>query len=383
MKINKLAFLFITTLILPTTLIAQNQTDPITATISINKPEVYERETFSITLTITTTGIQIRPKMNISNLPDPNKISIINEFQSLPVKRSGRGHRIVEISRYRCRARAMVTGTIKIAPTLDLVAMQRKRAFIGSFWEEHPLKLKLPAVKIVTKPLPTPPDNFSGAVGALNFSASIYPKDVAPGDLITLTTKISGLGYTDNIKNFSVPTTKNTNTTQQIYAIKAYAPELIDKGSDQITFDQIVIPQSTNVTAIPKIGFTFFDTRSGKYREISQGPFPIKFHKVETATVEQYKPKVVKSDIKKVIPKKEKTSLLQRVMRAMGHVRYEQELCNKKTNAHLAPSTTSPVSFTIPSNSKISIINQYNGWHSIEYKNKRGWIKIESTKKAE
>ncbi len=364
MKTNYPILLITLALLLPAKTHAQNQTDPVTAAITISKSEVYECETFYLTLTITTTGIQIRPKMDIKNLPDPQNVAIINKFESLPVKRTGNGHSIVEIHRYRCRARSLTPGTTEIAPTLHLTALQRKRALIGSFWEERQLKLQIPATTLTTKALPDPPNDFSGAIGLIKFNASIYPKDVAPGDLITLTTKISGVGYTENIHNFMLAGSKH---------LKTYQPEQISDDKDLLTFDQVVIPQSTNITTIPKIGLTYFDTNSGKYRRITQGPFPLTFHEIQTVSLEHFKPEVDKT--KTTEPKqKPKIGFIAKLMQTMGHARYKHATCHTETDAHLAPSKTSPATFKIPANSAINIIAHHNNWLKAEHNKKRGWI---------
>ncbi|MBT3191110.1 MAG: hypothetical protein HN341_01000, partial [Verrucomicrobia bacterium] len=88
------------------------------ASITVSKAQLYERETFLLTLTIRTTGVQIRQKLDLTNLPDKRRVNLFTPFETLPTERTGDGHRITEIHRYRCRARALTTGTIRLAPNL-------------------------------------------------------------------------------------------------------------------------------------------------------------------------------------------------------------------------------------------------------------------------
>lgn len=359
-------FLILTLLLPPATLHAQEPTTPVTAAIALNKANVYKYETFFITLTITTTGIQIRPKMDIKNLPDSRKIRLISQFENLPVQRKGSGHSMVEIHRYRCRARSITPGVTDIAPTLHLVVLQRKRALIGSYWEERPISVQIPAIKLITKHIPPPPHDFSGAIGELNFSASIYPTDIAEGDLVTLTTKISGIGYTDNIKHFESKGSDN---------LKVYEPKKIGDDRDLLTYNQVVIPQSTNITAIPKIGLTYFDTRSAKYKRITQGPFPLTYHTIQAEELQQFKPDNVQPETNKPKqPPEHNQNLWKKLMQKMGHARYEQTTLKTATEVHLAPSKASLKTFKIPANTEIRIITHHNNWLQIEQNQKRGWI---------
>jgi len=307
--------------------------------------------------------------MDIKKLPDSKKIALISEFENLPVQRKGSGHSMVEIHRYRCRARSITPGVTDIAPTLHLVALQRKRALIGSYWEEHPITIQIDGIKLTTKPIPPPPQDFSGAIGELDFSASIYPTDIAAGDLVTLTTKISGMGYTDNSKSFAAKDSNN---------LKVYEPKKIVDERDLLTYNQIVIPQSTNVTAIPKVGLTYFDTRSAKYKRITQGPFPLTYHTLEEVELQQFKPDDVQTETNKPTQLPEHNqNFWRKLMQKMERARYEQTTLKTATEAHLAPSKASLKTFKIPANTEIRIISHHNNWLQIEQNQKRGWIQID------
>jgi len=343
---------------------------PINAKITLDKTQVYERETIAFTLVITTTGIQFRQKLDLTNLPDAEKLDLFSDFETLPVKRTGSGHSITEIHRYRCRARAMTPGTIDIAPILRLSIMRRQRGFIGSFWREQAVRIQIPSLTLKINPLPPPPKNFSGAVGALNFHASIYPDDIALGDLITLTTRISGRGYTDNIK---IPQMQNTPS------LKTYAPKKISCDLNSTVYEQTIIPQTDNLKAIPKINFTYFDTRAKRYKTLTAGPFPIKYHPAGKVILDEFRPDDLPAATN-TEKKAQQQSIKKSFTKTMTKARYQQATCSNDIPAHLAPSKASLTTFTIPENTEINILATHNNWLKIESEKQRGWIPADAIK---
>jgi hypothetical protein len=349
------------------------QTTPISARITLNKSEAYEKETVFFTLTITTTsGIQFRQKLDLVELPDTSSFNLFTKFETLPVKRTGSGHSITEIHRYRCQAHGLTPGTITIAPTLKLILRIRRRGFIGTFWQEQPYSIDIPATAITIKPLPHPPANFSGAVGNFDFKAAINPDNIVLGDLVTLNTKISGPGYTDNI---TIPLLKSNS------ALKTYPPEKLQSGPNDINYKQIIIPQSTNLTAIPKISFTWFDTKTANYKTATRGPFPINYHPATTITYKKFRPDDIDdlqtNQTTKTAPHK---TIAHRIAKTAGHARYQQAACKNTTDAHLAPSSASLVTFKIEPDTQLNILKKYNSWLKIESSKRRGWIPADSIK---
>ena len=343
---------------------AQSQQSAVTAAISVSKAQLYERETFQLTLTIKTVGVQIRQKLDLAGLPDKRQVDLFTDFETLATERIADGHRITEIHRYRCHARPLVTGTLRIAPTLRLTAVRRRRLFIGSAWEEFPVKVPIHPLVLTVKPLPTPPADFSGAIGALDMQASIDPSDVAPGDLITVTTRISGEGYLEEMR---VPEVAPPSQ------FKAYDAKQVHTDDNLRVYEQIVIPQTTNITAVPAVSFTYFDTRKGDYTRATRGPFPITFHAAPEARLEHFRPSEVPpstSPAEKLAP----VTAAARIRNAFGRARYEQGICHGTTEARLAPATGSLPTFEIPAKTQDDILSRLDEWILVESDRRRGWI---------
>ncbi len=343
---------------------AQPDSAPVGAEISVSKTQLYERETFQITLTIKTMGVQIRQKLDLENLPDKRQVDMFTSFETLPTQRVADGHRITEIRRYRCQARALTPGTVRIEPTLRLVAMRRRRLFIGSAWEEFPLKVTIAPIELTVKTLPPPPADFSGAIGKIATQASIDPTDIAPGDLVTLRTRISGNGYMEGMR---IP------QVEQRTEFKVYAPKRVHSDANSRIYEQIIIPQTTNTTAIPAVALTYFDTDSGAYSTTTRGPFPITFHAATEAPLQHFRPTDTPPPPPQIEPPA-KPSIPSRIHSALGRARYKQGTCNDTTQAHMAPSANSMVTFELPAASHVDILQHHIDWLLIESDLRRAWI---------
>lgn len=138
--------------------------------------------------------------------------------------------------------------------------------FFGRY-ETHPLNLKsidIP-VQILALPEEGRPDDFNGAIGNYTFSLEADPREVKIGDPITLRMIIAGDG------NFKTVTSPLLDFKDDF---KIYEPE-VKQEAGRKTFEQVIIPKDHNITEIPEISFSFFDTPSGEYKKITAPAIPI------------------------------------------------------------------------------------------------------------
>ena len=363
--LRRLLYLAIVAILIPPPLTAQTEERPVVAEISVSKAQLYERETFFLTLTIKTIGVQIRKKLDLNGLPDKQRVDIFTPFESLPTQRTGDAHRMTEIHRYRCRARALTTGTIRIAPNLNLVAMRRRRMLIGSAWEEVPIKVNIAPLHLAVKRLPPAPADFSGAIGSFSFDATIAPTNIVRGDLITLTSRLLGDGYTEGIRKPAIA---------RADLFKTYDPKLVHTAAERLVYEQIVIPQSTTIQTIPEVSLTYFEPATGRYKRIVRGPFPIAFHSATTTTLEHFRPSDADAASPAATNPPATPSLRSRLQTMLGHARYEQATCQTTIMAHMAPSASSYSHFKLEPGEELSVLRQHKAWILIEANNKRGWI---------
>ncbi|MCM8782622.1 MAG: BatD family protein [Candidatus Omnitrophica bacterium] len=169
-------------------------------------------------------------------------------------------------------------------------AAQRKRSpfdddFFGGFFNDdifedffgrddaYPLELKSAELPITVLPLPQEgkPQGFDGALGNFQLNVEATPLEVKAGDPITLKMTIKGEGNFDSVK---------APKLQSQDGFKVYDPQVKQNENEKV-FEQVIIPNSQNLTHIPQINFSFFNTKTGQYEVLTHSPIPIKVSKAD------------------------------------------------------------------------------------------------------
>ena len=124
---------------------------------------------------------------------------------------------------------------------------------------------------ITVKPLPEVgrPESFSGAVGQYSLNVSAKPTVLKVGEPITLTMTVKGQGKIDAV---TIP------RIADLSQFKVYDPQIsVQKqgNAGEKTFEQVLIPRSDSVKAIPEIWFSYFDTEAGRYVSRTKSTIPI------------------------------------------------------------------------------------------------------------
>lgn len=185
---------------------------------------------------------------------------------------------------------AVKTGTINIGPVTASVVIQipgnsrRRDPIFEQFGIRDPfndggeqkqvlLATDAEAVQLLPLPGENVPANFNGAVGSYEMTVTAGPTNVAAGDPITVRVQIAGRGALDAItlpeqtawNNFKIypPTSKPVEASDQFGL----------QGTK--TFEQIVVPQNTDIYELPGFSFSFFDPEAKSYRTLSQSPVPL------------------------------------------------------------------------------------------------------------
>ncbi len=139
--------------------------------------------------------------------------------------------------------------------------------------EMRPLSLQSAdlSIKVLSLPEEGQPRDFFGAVGKFDFQVSVSPQEVKVGDPLTLKMNVTGEG---NLKTITMPSLKEQN------GLKLYEPQIKEENGTKI-LEQVVIPTSDQITEIPALRFSYFDTATKSYQTIEHGPFPLKVKKLE------------------------------------------------------------------------------------------------------
>jgi len=138
-------------------------------------------------------------------------------------------------------------------------------------YEKHALEIKSDDAQLVISPLPSQgkPSDFMGAVGDYQFIYNANPTKLKVGDPITVLMQINGNG---NFNTVLIPKMEN------VAGFRVYESQVRTEGNSK-TFRQVMMPETDQVTQIPKATFSFFDPNAKSYRTITQGPIAIQVEK--------------------------------------------------------------------------------------------------------
>jgi hypothetical protein len=165
----------------------------------------------------------------------------------------------------------LVLGT----PDFNLV-VQVPVGSMGFFQRVQNRQIAIHAFQEPIHALPVPhenvPPDFNGAVGTFSLTVQAAPTNVAVGDLITVKIRLSGKGPLE-------PLALPAHDTWQDF--KTYPPTSTIEPADALaiegvkTFEEIVVPQSTDIKQLPPVSFSFFDPEQKCYRTLEQPPIPL------------------------------------------------------------------------------------------------------------
>ncbi len=138
------------------------------------------------------------------------------------------------------------------------VAADRRDAFVYG---------KRLSLKILPLPEEGRPGGFTGAVGRFNVQAQVNPRELKVGESLKFSLRIEGEG---NFGFFDPP------RLEELDGFHVYGKiEEKGKGFRNVVYD--LAPLREDLTALPSIAFSFFDTNSPPgYRTVHTQPIPIK-----------------------------------------------------------------------------------------------------------
>jgi hypothetical protein len=354
---------------------------PITAELSVDRQNIYVGEMFNLTISIDATGAQLFPEMSIVGMPDKSILET-GRYEELQPQRKVMDNQVRDYRRFLCRARALSPGTMDLSPTLKVQIVIRERSFIGFSEARTPADIRVAPLTLNISPIPDVgrPADFSGAIGQFTFDVDVAPRDVAVGDLVTVTMRIGGDGNTEKMTPPRVAAAKD---------FKLYEPESLDEngGRNVRAFKQVVIPQSTNAVAIPAVSFSYFDPRAGTYKRITKGPSILAFHGQKTVMFEQYRPGQAASategprttGVTSAVKGGASSPIVAKWWRAITS-REKRAVSVRSDTAMFAPSHLSMASFDVPGGAVVTVFETSGNWSKIALGEKRGWFPTSALK---
>ncbi len=266
------------------------------ARASVSKTNPYQGEQIIITYKIYT-QVPIS-QFAIDKLPGnrgfwAEDLSVGQQIKQYEESVDGRRYQVAEIRRGALFAQE--SGKLNIDPLdLNVLAMvQQQRRSTGSIWDlfddpffnsrqavERPLRTNRISVNV--RPLPTTPDNFTGAVGSFDVQGGLSLNKVKANEAISYRVTISGRG---NLMLINAPKPDFPSS------FEVYDPQIDDnikKASDGIsgsrTYEWILIPRNKGRYTIPECEFVYFDPGSGQYVTKRIGKQDVVVEKNESAT---------------------------------------------------------------------------------------------------
>ena len=318
------------------------------ARVTVSNPTPFMKETFTITLEITSRDIEIDSRLDLANLPEKDVMQLLGSFEALAVQRERTDTEEITRRRYRAQARLLQPGKVTLRPVLQLTSRRRVRSFFGSTVEVRPLTLRVPAITLEAKPLPDPPDGFSGIIGDFSIDIEATPLEIHPGDLVTVTTMVRGEGW---IKEDMIPAMP-AMPLLRAYRLRSANAEGVARRH---TFNQTVVPMEEALQELPPITFVWFNTKAGAYQHDVFGPFPLTYKETPTEVDSP-------------------AAQTESIAPSPGLFTRRNVTLPDQTRAHVAPATTSKSSFTIAPTETIRILRTHEDWLLIEHNNNRGWI---------
>ncbi len=164
------------------------------------------------------------------------------------------------------------TGPVTIGPITASIVLSvppRNLREMVTGGERQQMSIATETEMLQSLPLPAEnaPATFNGAVGNYTMNLSAGPTNVATGDPITVRVQISGRGA---LGALTLP------EQTAWHDFKTYPPTSDVKTTDQLglqgtkTFEQIVVPQTTDIKELPPFSFSFFDPDAKTYRTLTQ-----------------------------------------------------------------------------------------------------------------
>ncbi|HOC57660.1 MAG TPA: BatD family protein [Verrucomicrobiota bacterium] len=158
---------------------------------------------------------------------------------------------------------------------------QRRRNPLDDFFPFQRMQVEERRVSLSAEPetldaLPLPkegiPASFNGAVGSFTMTVTAGPTNVAAGDPVTVKVQLAGRGAFDSLALPEQAAWRDFKTYPPTTKVETTDP-LGLQGTK--TFEQVVVPQSPDIKALPPVSFSFFDPDQKSYRTLTQPPIPL------------------------------------------------------------------------------------------------------------
>jgi hypothetical protein len=202
------------------------------------------------------------------------------------------GNRYYSLLVYKSYVIPAKTGALTLGPASMPLSIPKPNSRVNLFGEPvdwMDVSLRSEPLIISVSPLPTNgvPPGFAGAIGNYQMEATVSTNVATVGDPITLGIRIIGRGPIESLA---------FNPADNWPGFKTYPPVTKVETSDEFglqgikSFEQVVIPENTQIKELPPIAFSFFDPDQNAYRTVTRPATPMT---VRPGTIGPARPTVV------------------------------------------------------------------------------------------
>jgi hypothetical protein len=154
---------------------------------------------------------------------------------------------------------------VTLAPAVVQVELPRsgRRTFFDPFEFPEQRSLLAEAVGLSVRPLPPPPEGFSGLVGEFEFTSSIAETMVTVGESVDWKVEVTGDG---SLEGFHLPPPQDIQGARIYDGSPSESAAVEESGYRSAgTFNRVVVPTEPGTLRLPPLEITTFSTTRGEY----------------------------------------------------------------------------------------------------------------------
>lgn len=199
-----------------------------------------------------------------------------------PIKHQGQsrtriGNQVFYVVSFKTYVSAARWGQLTLGPASMQLSIPRpnsRRTIFGDVfdWQNINLTSEQHVINVAPIPRTNLPPCFNGAVGSFSMNVAAGPTNVAIGDPITVKVTITGQGLLDSLNLPNQPAWTDFKAYPATSRVEPADPLGI---SGTKAFEQVVVPQKQEITALPAFQFSFFDPNARAFRTLSGPATPL------------------------------------------------------------------------------------------------------------
>ena len=248
--------------------------DVASSRLSANPSTVWAGQVFDLGYSIDVEA-SYRPEFGNGQFTwEPTPLAIEDWSQPEQFQSQSAGHPRVGLL-YKTRAIARNPGQFSLASAHQLVNLNVGTSGFGFFAQRQIQQFSVPSTSpsIEVRPLPAPPQGFSGAVGQFKVSSKVVPLSVSVGDPVTWSIELSGRGNWPDIKG--LPSREVSRDFQVVQPKAKRTPQPGKLFDATLSEDVVLLPTKPGTYTLGSVEIVTFDPRKGVYQTHRTEPVTI------------------------------------------------------------------------------------------------------------